>query len=168
MGGRLSTARVGIAGVLLASTLGGCVPAAQNVPTAVVAAFRPGTDGKAVFRSCTMALGWTREELFEKCGKPDAITPDATLDGACYVYQTIARRLAGDGSTGTAYLVACTEKRPAKGAPKSVTTQTRESRDDGTFVTTTTVTTTPSGKGGDDLVERVARISGTSQGPTGL
>ena len=157
----------GAAALVAALALAGCVPPATIVPTAVLAAFRPGTDGKPVFRSCAMALGWTREELFMKCGMPDAVTPDATLDGACYVYRTIARTLASDGSQGATYLVACTERVPSKGAAKSVTTQARESRDDVTIVTTTTVTTTPKGKAGDELVERIAKITGTREGPAG-
>ena len=105
--------------------------------------------------------------MFEQCGKPDAVTRDATSSGSCYVYRTIARKFGSEASTGSAFLVACTEWAPAKSVPKSVTTKTREETGDAIVETTTTVRTTARGKAGEESVEKVVSIAGTTEGPPG-
>ena len=66
-------------------------------------------DGEFHFRNCEVELGWTANDLIDRCGLPAAQFPRAeSPDERCLAYDTIAAE--GAGSSEGHYLVICARR----------------------------------------------------------
>lgn len=85
---------------LALASLAGC---AFTAPTnAQVARYEP--EG---LRYCTITLGWTLEQLRERCGEPIAVVPRIGEGGDCWVYESLARPIVALTAPEARYFAVC-------------------------------------------------------------
>lgn len=88
---------------LLAVLVCSCGPSIRPTP-ADVYQYAPRADGRLALWTCTVALGWTEDQLLMQCGPPALEMPHAVA-GRCLLYPSVATSFVL--AVGPPYLAVC-------------------------------------------------------------